>query len=126
MNDFRATILAARREAVVAGIKAEKCRNEVDSVLLELNDQLATEFHGTVVVIRLPASLAVVYGSTERELCGFAVGVRGYPIDLRYAKRTVSVYDRESLVGALTEFLGTIEAGAIFNELLGAPKDVPR
>ena len=126
MNDFRATILAARRDAAVASVEAEKCRSEVDAVLLELNDQLATEFHGTVVVIRLPASLAVVYGSTERELCGLTLGVRGYPIELRYAKRTVSVYDQESLAGALAEFLGTIEVGAIFNELLGAPKDVPR
>ena len=120
MRDFRKTITAGRMAAVAAGVEAAKCQREVASVLRKVNDQLADEFGGAAVVILRSATLFVVHRE-ERELCGFVAGVHGHSIELRYAKRSVSVHDREGIIGSLADFFGTVEAGAIFSEFLGTP-----
>ena len=146
-SDFL-TALKSGREAA---LEAERNREEIDAVLLQLKKQIAEFSENKLALARTSASpsevispelklmparslvvapvkqgaLLVWCGDAVREICEFGLGLRGYPVEIRYLRRFISVYDRESLVAELNDLLASPHVGRIFNEFLGSPPAAP-
>lgn len=138
--------LAALKSGQEAALQAEKNREEIDAVLLDLKKQVL-EFSGNQLVLsrtpsgpseavspelrhHVPAqgkqpkdgALFLWKGGEFRELCTLSLGPRGYPVEINYLRRYINAYDRESLVEELNELLASPQVGRIVNEFLGSPR----
>jgi hypothetical protein len=145
MADFR----KAFRSGLDAYNDAERARKEIFGLFDEFAAQIHEESHGRVRIERTPRSQAVpIYGSSRsptlsarpgegmrtrgydaivatgpsgqlEELCEYALGERGYPVNLRYAREDVRCHDREALEIGLQKLLAHPETGGKLQRLMG-------
>ncbi len=133
-DNFLDAVAQGRRAAL-----AEKNRQEIQSVLDELDEQIRAYTGGRLGVARVSGAgpqagcppeaqngrvfgeLVLVGGDLRQTLCGISECQGEFSVRMWYRGTYASAGSRDGLVKELNKLLSSPEVGRVFNTILGSP-----